>query len=208
MHICQLIKVQFIAPLKCNYLLFFSLIFCAWFKTISVFPGSSWLQNLSSVIDFTELLNLVFPFLIHNECQPITTTVIDNYVSLPILKLRQSSACMFLFLFLSLVLPTKCIYFQTESADVFSIASHVFRNLFLKMCPLFGQIWITCLKCSRASFSPSSYSEKMRWGRGWGAMKYFKHILMGHEIFFKVFDRLRNIFLRSIFIILFFKLKG
>ena len=41
-----------------------------------------------------------------------------------------------------------------------------------------------------------------------GAMKYFRHILMGHEIFFKIFDGRRNIFLCSIFIILFFKLKG
>ena len=43
---------------------------------------------------------------------------------------------------------------------------HVFRNLFWKICPLFGQILITCLKCSRLSFSPSSYSEKKRWSRG------------------------------------------
>ena len=41
-----------------------------------------------------------------------------------------------------------------------------------------------------------------------GVMKYFRHILMGHEIFFKIFDGPRNIFLCSIFIILFFKLKG
>ena len=41
-----------------------------------------------------------------------------------------------------------------------------------------------------------------------GAMKYFRYILMGHEIFFKIFDGPRNIFLCSIFIILFFKLKG
>ena len=33
------------------------------------------------------------------------------------------------------------------------------------MCPRFGQILITRLKCSRASFSSSSYSEKMRWER-------------------------------------------
>ena len=38
-------------------------------------------------------------------------------------------------------------------------------------------------------------------------MKYRRHILMGHEMFFKIFDGLRNIFLCSIFIILFFKLK-
>ena len=63
--------------------------------------------------------------------------------------------------------------FSSEWLDVFSIAAQVFSNLFLKICPLFGQILITC---SRASFSLSSYSEKMRWGRGciwrllWGIM--------------------------------------
>ena len=41
-----------------------------------------------------------------------------------------------------------------------------------------------------------------------GIIKYFRHILMGHEIFFKIFDGLRNIFLFFIFIILFFKLQG
>ena len=40
-----------------------------------------------------------------------------------------------------------------------------------------------------------------------GFMKCFRHILMGHEIFFKIFDGPRNIFLCSIFVILFFKLK-
>ena len=42
----------------------------------------------------------------------------------------------------------------------------------------------------------------------WGAIKYFRHILMGHEIFFKIFDGPQNIILYSIFIILFFKLRG
>ena len=36
-----------------------------------------------------------------------------------------------------------------------------------------------------------------------GIMKYFRHILMGHEIFFKIFDEPQNIFLCSIFVILF-----
>ena len=40
-----------------------------------------------------------------------------------------------------------------------------------------------------------------------GAMNYLRNILMGHKIFFKFFDGPRNIFLCSIFIILFFKLK-
>ena len=42
-----------------------------------------------------------------------------------------------------------------------------------------------------------------------GAMKYFRHILIGHEIVLKIFDEPRNISVCSIFIILFFfKLKG
>ena len=41
-----------------------------------------------------------------------------------------------------------------------------------------------------------------------GTMKYFRHILMVHEIFFEIFDGSQNIFLCSIFVILFFKLKG
>ena len=69
-----------------------------------------------------------------------------------------------LFLFLSLVLHSKTINSKLESTYIFSIAVHLFRNLFLKICPLFGQILIMCLKCSRASFSPSSYSKKMALG--------------------------------------------
>ena len=41
-----------------------------------------------------------------------------------------------------------------------------------------------------------------------GVMKYFRHILMGPEIFFKIFDGPQNVFLCSILIILFFNLKG
>ena len=41
-----------------------------------------------------------------------------------------------------------------------------------------------------------------------GAMKHFRHILMGHEIFFKIFDGTRNIFLCSIFKILVFKFQS
>ena len=51
--------------------------------------------------------------------------------------------------------------------NYFSIAAHVFPNLFIKICPLFGQILITCLNCFTTSFSLSRYTEKMRWGRGW-----------------------------------------
>ena len=41
-----------------------------------------------------------------------------------------------------------------ETADVFNETAHVFCNLFWQICPLFGQILITCLKCFRAFFSP------------------------------------------------------
>ena len=76
------------------------------------------------------------------------------------------SARMFLFCFYPWPYLLTVKTFGSELGYVFSIAAHVVRNLFLKICPLFGQILITCVKCSRASFLPSSYSEKMRWGRG------------------------------------------
>ena len=38
-------------------------------------------------------------------------------------------------------------------------------------------------------------------------MRYFWHILIGHE-FFKIFEGPQNIFLCFIFVILFFKLRG
>ena len=42
-----------------------------------------------------------------------------------------------------------------------------------------------------------------------GVMKYFSHILMAHELFFKIFDGSQYIFLCSIFLIFFsFKLRG
>ena len=41
-----------------------------------------------------------------------------------------------------------------------------------------------------------------------GVMKYFRYTSMGHEIIFKTFDGQQNIFLCSIFVILFFKLRG
>ena len=41
-----------------------------------------------------------------------------------------------------------------------------------------------------------------------GGLEGFVHILMDHEIFFKIFDGPQNIFLCCIFVILFFKLSG
>ena len=56
----------------------------------------------------------------------------------------------------------KTCKFMAVKLLMFSVvAGHVFLNLFLKICPLFGQILITCMKCSRVSFSSSCYNEKM-----------------------------------------------
>ena len=41
-----------------------------------------------------------------------------------------------------------------------------------------------------------------------GVVKYFRHILTGHENFFKIFDGSQNVFLCSIFVISFFSLRG
>ena len=40
----------------------------------------------------------------------------------------------------------------SDSADIFSNAVHAFHTLFWKICPLFWQLLITCLKCSRCLF--------------------------------------------------------
>ena len=71
---------------------------------------------------------------------------------------------MFLFCFYPWPYVVNVCTSSGKASDVFSIAVHVFRNLFWKICPLFGQILITCLKCSKVSFLPSSYIEMMRWG--------------------------------------------
>ena len=56
-------------------------------------------------------------------------------------------------------------------------AVHVFHNLFWGICRLFGQLFITCLKCSKASFLSSCYSERMCWGRGWSRTTNFSTFL-------------------------------
>ena len=46
-----------------------------------------------------------------------------------------------------------------------------------------------------------------RWRVSVGVIKYFRPILMGHEVFFKIFDKPQDIFLCSISVSLFFKLR-
>ena len=72
-----------------------------------------------------------------------------------------------LLIFLSCFYPWQYILnVQTASrkrVHIFIIVGPVFPNLFWKICSLFGQIFITCLKCSKCSFWPSPYSKKMCW---------------------------------------------
>ena len=60
-----------------------------------------------------------------------------------------------------------------KGADVFSIAVHVFCNIFLKICPLFGKILMICFKSSWTSFLPFSYWEKMRWEQRWEKIIFY-----------------------------------
>ena len=91
---------------------------------------------------------------------------IQNKLSTCQLRLAFCSHFFIFFLFLAPPYTLNIKIYRLEGADFFSTTVHVFCNLFLKIYALFGQILITCLKCSRASFLPSSYSVKMHWR--WG----------------------------------------
>ena len=47
------------------------------------------------------------------------------------------------------------------------VSLSTYSVIYSENMPSIGQTLIMCLKCSRASFLPSSYSEKMCWGRGY-----------------------------------------
>ena len=96
----------------------------------------------------------------------IRTIRVETSLPIQINWLTSLSACVFLFCFYPWPYVLNVSTFRRETANVFSIATHIFRNLLSKIRPLFEQILITCFKCSRASFSPSSCSEKMPWRRG------------------------------------------
>ena len=125
------------------------------------------MYNWKSVINFPQLANLVFPFWFTVNASPYQRDIIvASYVfAYTTTHVRYRFLLCFYFVF-TLVLTS-----GHTPADVFSIVVQIFRRLFWKICPLFGQILIKCLKCSRALFSPSSCSEKMRWGRGWESME-------------------------------------
>ena len=67
---------------------------------LPVSPRSSYLLNWNSVINFSQLVNLVFPFLIHNECLAIPEEY--NHFSLPVAKIGNLRLYRFLL---------KCFYF-------------------------------------------------------------------------------------------------
>ena len=59
---------------------------------------------------------------------------------------------MFLFWFHPWPYILNVTLFRKNLANILSITVHVLGNLIWKICSLFGQIWIMCLKCSRAFF--------------------------------------------------------
>ena len=64
------------------------------------------------------------------------------------------------------------------------------------------------LNAFRRSTIPQNNSSWSIYERGWGrvfvgVIKYFRHIMMGHEMFFKIVGGPQNIFLSSIIIIYF-----
>ena len=125
------------------------------------------------LLNLLEFCHHVYSFLVHNE---MNATCLkpkgDNYLNLPIATNFYAYTCDIAFcsyvfiLILSLALHTKRQFTYQEPFKYFTVIVHTFRNLFWKICHLFRQILITCLKCSRVSFSLFSYSEKMRQGPG------------------------------------------
>ena len=114
MHIQQLITVQLIASLKCFYYLF-SLILTTCFCFTTIFldiylgfflfaaPGSSQLQNWSYLTIFRQLVNLAFPFSMHNESKSIPDSQKDAVTVMSLYPWLQTvlslSVHMFLYCF-------------------------------------------------------------------------------------------------------------
>ena len=113
-------------------------------------------------INPSQLVNFVCLFLIHNESYPHTN---QNHITLcPYPGKRMLmllSAHMFLFCFYPWSWILKVRLSSNSLINAFIFVVHIFHNLYWRIFLLFRQILITCLKCSRASFSPS-YSEKRR----------------------------------------------
>ena len=77
---------------------------------------------------------------------------------------------------------------SSKIINIFTIAVYITRNVFWKICPLFGQLLITCLKCSRASFSPSSCNKKIRWRQGLELVCFLRSLSVFLEAFkFKIY---------------------
>ena len=105
-------------------------------------------------------ISAMFPFLIQNECHPCTPSPKGYKLNVSVDTNLLLSPHMFLSYFYPWPYIPNVQISSSNSDIIFSITVHAFRNLLWIICPLFGQI------LARASFSPSSYSEKIRWGRG------------------------------------------
>ena len=127
------------------------------------------MQNWNSLTQNFSSFSIFFSILIHNECWNQFYLVMSLLI-----KPHAIAFCSYFvifILFLSLTLHAEHVTPIGKGDAVFSIPVHVFGDLFWKICFLFGQILMTCLKCSRTSFLPFSYCEKLCWGRGLGRKK-------------------------------------
>ena len=86
------------------------------------------------MINFLLLLNLIFPFLIHNECKPIPDSQRDAVTTMSFPMTTNPYDIAFCSYVLILFCPLSCILNALssyhDSTDIFSSAVHEFRNLF------------------------------------------------------------------------------
>ena len=78
---------------------------------------------------------------------------------------------------------------SSKIVNIFTTAVHVTCNVFWKICHLFAQLLITSLKCSRASFSPSSCNKKMHLGQDLELVCFLRRLSIFVETFkFKIYS--------------------
>ena len=89
--------------------------------------------------------------------------------------------CSYVFiLFFSLDLHSKCDPLEPWHQWSFLVTLSTYSVIYSEKYTVFWwQILITYFKCSWVSFSPSSYSEKLRWVRGW--LHRWIHLTISHH---------------------------
>ena len=104
----------------------------------------------------------------------------------------------------------KWAFFNHRRFFPYAPSSHFWHNLLLYKQSKYNAYFLSTYHHPKSFFLGTIHSVCTRGGQRFfvGSMKYFRHILTGHKIFFKIFDRPRNIFLCSIFIYSFLSSRG